>query len=505
MPLTRKFLIATIGTLATFALVTGCTIHGPQGGGAQARYSGQRRLNPADIWLPPGYKIEPVIQGLNFPTGVTFDDQGHVFVVESGYSYGEIWTEPRLVLVAAKDVINVVARGTNGPWTGATYKDGNFYIAEGGQALGGRIIKVTAKDGATTTLVDDLPSTGDHHTNAPVIGPDGYVYFGQGTATNSGVVGVDNFQYGWLRRYPAFHDIPARDVTLAGVNYESIDPFSPSNRKWYQNIIPWVGPRRKLVLTGAYQSFGTASRPGEVVHGQVPFTGGIMRVPADGGKVEMVAWGMRNPFGLAFSPDGKLYTTENQADVRGSRPVWGVGDMLWEVKPGTWYGWPDYVAGQPVNNDRFSPPEGPMPRKLLARRPGDPPKPVAEFGAHASADGMDFSRDSSFGHVGEAFVAEFGDLAPVTGTVQNPVGFRVVRVETAGGIIHPFAVNKGRLDAPASKIDGGGLERPIAAKFDPSGKALYVVDYGVMLADQNGIHPAENTGVLWKITRESGK
>jgi len=89
--------------------------------------------------------------------------------------------------------------------------------------------------------------------------------------------------------------------------------------------------------------------------------------------------------------------------------------------------------------------------------------------------------------------------------VQNPVGFRVVRVEPHGGVIHPFAVNKGRLDAPASKTDGGGLERPIAAKFDPSGKALYIVDYGVMLADASGIHPAENTGVLWKITREESR
>jgi glucose/arabinose dehydrogenase len=504
MPLTRKLINATIGTLATLVLLTGCTLHGPAGGGGQAKYSGQRRINTADIWLPPGYRIEPVIQGLNFPTAVTFDDKGKVYVVESGYTYGEIWTEPRLVRVDARDVINVIARGANGPWTGATFKDGNFYIAEGGEALGGRILKV-ATDGHVTTLVDNLPSTGDHHTNSPVVGPDGYVYFGQGTATNSGIVGVDNFQYGWLRRYPTFHDIPARDVTLTGVNYESTDPFNPSTRKWYQNILPWVGPKRKLVLTGAYQSFGTPSRAGQVVHGEVPFTGGIMRVPADGGKVEMVAWGMRNPFGLAFSPDGKLYATENQADVRGSRPVWGVGDLLWEIKPGTWYGWPDYFAGQPLNNDRFAPPEGPTPRKLLSRRPNDPPKPVAEFGAHASADGIDFSRNSDFGHVGEAFVAEFGDLAPQVGNVQNPVGFRVVRVEPQGGIIHPFAANKGRLDAPASKTDGGGLERPIAAKFDPSGKALYIVDYGVMLSDANGIHPAENTGVLWKITREESR
>ena len=201
MPLSRQSVFVPIVCLATLFFTGGCSLHGPAGGGGQARYNGQRHINTADIWLPPGYKIEPVIQGLNFPTGVTFDDNGKVYVVESGYSYGEIWTEPRLVRVDAKDVVNVVARGNNGPWTGATFKDGNFYIAEGGEALGGRILKI-APDRTVTILVDDLPSTGDHHTNAPVIGPDGYLYFGQGTATNSGVVGVDSYQMGWLRRIP---------------------------------------------------------------------------------------------------------------------------------------------------------------------------------------------------------------------------------------------------------------------------------------------------------------
>jgi glucose/arabinose dehydrogenase len=339
-----------------------------------------------------------------------------------------------------------------------------------------------------------------------VIGNDGYLYFGQGTATNSGIVGVDNYRYGWLRRYPQFHDTPARDVILAGVNYESRDPFTPEPElKWYEKL-PFMSPRPRLVLTGAYSSFGTPTKAGQLVKGQVPFTGGIMRVPMTGGKPEMVAWGMRNPFGLAFSPDGKLYATENQFDVRGSRPIWGAGDLLWEIKPGTWYGWPDYFAGQRVDSDgRFVAPNAPAPRRLLARNPNPPPRPVTKFGVHASANGLDFSRSESFGFVGEAFVAEFGDMAPLTGSVRHPVGFRIDRVELPGGIDHPFAVNKGREDAPASKTGQGGFERPIAAKFDPSGKALYVVDFGVLLTDENGPHPAENTGVLWKITREEGR
>ena len=41
---------------------------------------------------------------------------------------------------------------------------------------------------------------------------------------------------------------------------------------------------------------------------------------------------------------------------------------------------------------------------LLADHSGNPPDPVAKFGVHSSADGLDFSRNSKFGHEGEAFI-----------------------------------------------------------------------------------------------------
>jgi glucose/arabinose dehydrogenase len=475
-------------------------------GGGQIVSAPPRFTRPADIWLPPGYKIEAVAEGLNFPTGVTFDDQGRVYVLEAGYSYGEVWAKPRLLKIVAKDVVDVVARGSNGPWNGVTFHDGNFYIAEGGEERGGRILRLS-QDGTITPLVEDLPSLGDHHTNGPVVGPDNFLYFGQGTATNSGVVGTDNYHFGWLVRHPEFHDIPGQDVVLAGVNYQTRDPLHPvAEARWYQRMFPSIFPIGGTAVTGAYSAFGTRTRPGEVIKGQVPCTGAIMRVPLAGGPVELVAWGLRNPFGLAFSPDGKLYATENQFDVRGSRPVFGTGDLLWQIEPGRWYGWPDYFAGEPINDaDRFGAPSHYPPTKLLARRPGIPPKPVARFGVHSSADGFDFCRDRAFGNVGDALVAEFGDMAPQTGKVEAPVGYRVARVELDDGVVHPFAVNKGPMDAPASMLGTGGLERPIAARFDPSGKELYVVDFGVMLTGPKGVKPLEYTGVLWKITREDAR
>jgi glucose/arabinose dehydrogenase len=252
-----------------------------------------------------------------------------------------------------------------------------------------------------------------------------------------------------------------------------------------------------------------------VIKGQVPCTGGIFRIApgavattgattaAQGSaSVELVAWGLRNPFGLAFDPGGKLYATENSYDVRGSRPVWGTGDCLWRIEQGAWYGWPDYHAGRRLTwSDHFKPPFKSAPKFLLAEHPSQPPEPVAILGVHASTCGLDFSRSSQFGHVGEAFIAEFGDMAPGAGKVIDPVGFKVVRVNVETGIVHDFAINKGKVYGPASYVKGGGLERPTAVRFDPSGNALYVVDFGILRMSGDHAKPVQNTGVLWRITR----
>jgi glucose/arabinose dehydrogenase len=232
-----------------------------------------------------------------------------------------------------------------------------------------------------------------------------------------------------------------------------------------------------------------------------------MRIPVEGGKPEVVAWGFRNPFGLAVGTDDKLYVTENGYDDRGSRPVWGTADVLWEIEPGKWYGWPDYSAGDNMttspkkDSKEFKPPTHAIPKAALQNYPGAPPKPRAIMGVHSSANGFDFSKSAAFGHVGEAFVAEFGDMAPKVGKVEAPVGFKVVRVNVRDGVIQDFAVNKHKKNGPASWYGGGGLERPVSAKFSPDGKALYIVDFGIMKMTEQGPQPQMNTGVVWKVTK----
>jgi hypothetical protein len=80
----------------------------------------------------------------------------------------------------------------------------------------------------------------------------------------------------------------------------------------------------------------------------------------------------------------------------------------------------------------------------------------------------------------------------------------VVRVDVEAGTVHEFAANRGGTNGPGSWLGSGGLERPIAARFSPDGRALYIVDFGVMTIGEQGPEPRPGTGVLWRITRSGG-
>ena len=491
MALVGVRLVLSLVLAALLVSAAGCFVMRPSHGGGQTTFAPPRRADAADVAVPAGYRIAVVATGLTFPAGITFDGSGRPHVVETGYAYGEVWTTPRLLRIERDGRLNVVATGgRNGPWTGVTFHQGNFYVAEGGQLEGGRILRISA-DGQVTALVQDLPSQGDHHTNGPIVGPDGFLYFGQGTFTNAGVVGEENAAFGWLKRFPRLNDVACRDVTLTGENFTSANPL--------------VEGGRATTVTGAFSPFGVPTQPGQLVPGRVPCSGAVMRVPLAGGAPELVAWGLRNPFGLAFAPDGRLFVTDNSYDDRGSRAVHGAGDLLWAITPGNWYGWPDFHGRRALSEgDHFDPPTGRKPRPLIARHPGVPPAPAAVFGVHSSANGLDFSRSAAFGATGQAFVALFGDQAPVVGKTLAPVGFKVVRVDVARGIIADFATNRGRLNAPGSRSGTAGLERPLAVRFDPDGTSLYVVDFGVMTMSDRGAEPRKETGVIWRISRSGG-
>lgn len=427
-----------------------------------------------DYSLEEGYRLEKVVDRLTFPTVLTFDDKGNMYVAEAGYAYGATPGEGRILKFATNGKMTEVARGFRGPVTGLTWFEGNFFVAEGGfgkkSSLGcGKIIRLYP-DGQRKAIVSGLRTCGDHFTGDIKVGPDKKLYFTVGTATNSAVVGPDNES--WLKRDPKFHDTPARDYVLYGRNFASKNPLTPNEEE--------------LVETGAFKPFGVPSKEGEVIKGDLYANGVVYRCDMDGSKLQIYADGLRNPFGLGFSPfNGKLYLTDNGADDRGSRPINKDWDNLWEVKRKGWYGWPDFFSGLPATDPHFHVEGKPKPSFLIKNHPRIAGQPVVRFEPHSSSNKFSFSTNKGFGYVGEIFVGQLGAM-------DGKSGLKVVRVNLKTGQIRDFYVNQKGLniqDAP---------KRPVGAIFNPSGDALYVVDFGNMGPREK----SAGTGSVWRIVKD---
>jgi glucose/arabinose dehydrogenase len=447
---------------------------------------GPRGYNPRDILVPRGYMVEVVATGFNAPVHCCFDDQGYCYVSEAGH---KIDSRPRILKVDVKSgqyetffELPEAQWKKTGALTGACWHQGYLYVS-----YTDTIFRLD-QDGSREDVVTGLPGLGDHQTNYPVVGPDGKLYWGQGSATNLGVVGADNFAYEWLDKFPQTCDVPAKDITLIGRNYE------------YKNVL---GDLKETVRTGAYVPFGSETTPGQVIEGQVKCTGAVLRCQPDGRDLEVVAWGLRNPYGSAFDPEGRLFVTEHGSDERGRRYIVGDFDDFYQVEEGAWYGWPDFASGIRLD-DPYWGKTGQGREPVLAEFPDpNPPKPLVSFEPHAAANGVDFCRDEAFGFKGDAFVALFGDLAPITTPrLTTPAGFKVVRVDLHNRRILDFAVNK--ISGPASKLPHEGFERPCHCQFGPDG-ALYVVDWGEIdiAPEAGGIRMQKGTGTLWRIRRSS--
>jgi glucose/arabinose dehydrogenase len=361
--------------------------------------------------------------------------------------------------------------------------------------------------------VDSLPSFGDHFNNEMAVGPDGKIYFGQGTASNSGVVDLSNaYPFVWLLLWPDVHDVPAQDMRLTGESFLTPQPNNVLARQGrltslWRNLtyaVTSVFNRNKnksmLVRTRAFQPFGEHKRE---VKGQTKAAGTILRMNPDGTGLEVYAWGLRNPFGVKWGPDGQLYVSDNGYDERGSRPIANAKDNIWQVRQGGWYGFPDYSSGIPVTDRQFRPQRGPKPKFLMR---GHPPveQPWLVRPENAAVTKFDFSKSDAFGFRGQMFLAEYGSGTPLTGDPNN-TGYTVVRIDPVTKQSYTFL---------QSRIQGqhgymsltAGPRHPVEAKFSPDGNVLYIVDIGFIGFDVGGAGPfpvpKPGTGVIWRITKQ---
>jgi glucose/arabinose dehydrogenase len=436
-----------------------------------------RSTRPDDIALPEGFVIDAAVTGLAAPTMVAFDNQGRMLIAESGYGGAGDAQITRIEPDGKHTVLaQASAFGDDLPITAVAFHDSKVYVVHAGT------VSTIEADGQLKPIITGLPGLGDHQANQ-IVFKDNLLYLNIGTMTNSGVVGPDNAVFGWLEQPQKrqLHDIPCEDVTLTNQLFPS------------ENVI---GTDPPTVTTSAYAAFGTTSGS---IQGDVKCNGAILRANLDGSNLQVVAWGFRNPYGLEIGPDGALYTTMHGFDARGTRPIEDAWDCFYKVEEGAWYGWPDFACDVAVTDPRFKTNDKPQAQFLIANHPTEsPPPPLAKFDPHASTNGFAFAPAADWGEPTDAFIALFGDLTPATGTVSEPQGVRIVRVDTTTGEISDFISNK--IAGEASKHNAGGFEHPSDVTFGPDG-AMYITDWGIARISVDGLKLEPDSGVVWKVTR----
>ena len=454
------------------------------------------RIDAADVAVPDGYRVELVVAGLSMPCGMGVADDGTVYVLEGGSTWPTRPHLPARILTLSPD--GRLGSLGDEPLAGPRHlalADGAAFVSEKGGHTS-RIVRIDLATLERTVVVDGLPDGGWHEPGGPVLGPDGLLYFGQGSVAQNGVILPQGFTVD-LARHPRTHDIPGQDVTLTGNNVTTYDPTKP---------YPYYAH------TGPFKPFGEPAREGEVIRGELKCSSGIWRSHLDGSGMELLAWGVRNPYGMAFGDDGHLYVSDNDYEETGDRAVANDPDRVWRidiaqqphgsVTTPAWYGYPDICGdGLPVWHDAHLPTRGQPARQLIA----DPPPwagPAAYLEKpHSCMTGMDACRNDTFGRRGKLFVAEWGTLAPLNSPRPEDLdhGFRVVAVDTSDGTAETFVQN--RHPGPASSQGSAGLERPVDVKFASDG-SLYVLDFGVSGVDDARMVSYGHTGVLWRVRPE---
>jgi glucose/arabinose dehydrogenase len=392
------------------------------------------------------------------------------------------------------------------------YHDGKLFVCHRDAARKG-VISALDYNGGRRTVLAGMPAQGDYALTDITVGSDGRLYFGIGTATNSGVVGLDNWQTGWPRRHRKVHDVPWTKLRLRGVRMDSRNPQAGL-----------FGPGEKAV-TGPFQPFDVANKSWVYPPQNGKFNGAIYSVAPDGGDLRAEAWGIRLPRGLAFNPAGlTLFFTNNGMELRGSRPVRDDPDVLCRLVRGTWYGWPDYSADfNDITLPRYQPPlellfnTGYDALPLLVDQAGSGPDgtglraPSREallrgtFPSQSGAAKIAMApRTGPFERYhGSAIVALAGDRAPfATGNQKTigPVGYKVARVLVDNQQVEDFLRNTRGLPAHRlpKRVRGQALERPVDVKFGPDG-ALYVLDMGRMDVKGGKERVHAGTGAVFRV------
>jgi glucose/arabinose dehydrogenase len=232
-------------------------------------------------------------------------------------------------------------------------------------------------------------------------------------------------------------------------------PAGSLNYHWTKSLI--ASPDGSKLYVGV----GSNSNVGDNGLGLEEGRARILEVAPGTGETRNFATGLRNPVGLAFSPqNGGLWAVVNERDELGSDLV---PDYLTQVKEGAFYGWPFSYWGQHTD-PRATPPDPQSVAKAIA--------PDFALGNHVAALGLAFAQGTLMPERFQngAFIGEHGSWNRVPLS-----GYKVVFVPFSDGkpSEQPVDVLTGFLNA-----EGEAQGRPVGVAVDRSGALLVADDVG---------------------------
>lgn len=225
---------------------------------------------------------------------------------------------------------------------------------------------------------------------------------------------------------------------------------------WTRNIVASADGSKLYVAVGSASNVAEGGMEKEEGRAM------IWVMNADGSAKRAFATGLRNPCGMAWGADGKLWTVVNERDALGDDLV---PDYLTSVKDGGFYGWPYSYWGQHAD-----------PRMKDKQRPDLVSKaivPEVSMGAHTAALGLAFDDGNMPGrYKGGAFAGQHGSWNRAV-----LAGYAVVFVPFKGG--QPTGSQEPFLtgfiaDSAKSEVYG----RPVGVAFSKRGDMLVADDAG---------------------------
>ena len=510
-------MVGSSNTLRGFWLALALTSMCLMGCGPDVRLispAARRTIDRSVVEYPAGYRLQTILRDLTGPTAITFDKDGSLIVADRGVSdhptiYGfkpdgtrfQIWPDPK----RSPFGLGSAQRQIRGPIGGMVAAYGSIYVYHR-DAKGRGMISSLDYNGHATTVVADLPCEGENGVMDLVVNPyDGRLYFAVGSMTNSGVVGLDNWDQGWVGEHGWVCDQPAGRYRLLGYRFDTPNPRAG----WFMGS--------DIAVTAPYQPFGHSSQMWVDPPANGKPTAAVYSAALTGGDLRLEAYGIRCARGLAFNDFGRLYATDQGMELRGTRPVRDDPDTLLRIVKNTWYGWPDYSADlQPITERRFQPPlemiiKTGYPELSFVldhqasglMRPDRATLLQSTFASMAGASKLAFV--PSWGPMkefnGSAVIALFGDRAPFATSgrsIDAVAGYKVVLADVDNHQWHDFVFNTRMGPGSRHGSHPDALERPFDVKFGPDG-AMYILDMGRVQMADGKLDPAARTGKILKL------